>query len=306
MKKTAFLLFIIVISLCQYTNSQTITDFKNQPVPKYPATLKVLGIGNSFTDDGMEYLPDMLNAAGIKNVTLGKISLGGCSLERHDTLFVTGDTLYKYNKSYSGKNRWETERQHCALSYAIADEAWDIIVIQQASPFSGLYETYQPYLKRLITSILTTCPNAGVTLAWQMTWAYGSASTHTGFANYNKDQNTMYQAIIQAVKTMISETGIDLIIPSATTIQNLRASEINNPPADLTRDGYHIDFGAGRYALACTWFQSVIAPSLGITIQGNAFRTAKGAVPVDDRIAGICQKAAQQACSQQFKPIITN
>jgi len=46
-------------------------NLRNNPLPRYPETLKVLGIGNSFTDDSMQYLPNLLSSAGIKNVTLG-------------------------------------------------------------------------------------------------------------------------------------------------------------------------------------------------------------------------------------------
>ena len=32
--------------------------FPNYPIPQQPDTLRILGIGNSFTDDGMMYLPE--------------------------------------------------------------------------------------------------------------------------------------------------------------------------------------------------------------------------------------------------------
>ncbi|MDR3194701.1 MAG: hypothetical protein LBT76_05360 [Tannerella sp.] len=75
------------------TSTATVTGFKNPPLPHRPATLKILGIGNSFTDDGMQYLPDLLESAGIENVTLGKLSLGGCSLET-PPLFGAVETLH--------------------------------------------------------------------------------------------------------------------------------------------------------------------------------------------------------------------
>ena len=45
----------------------------NGPLPERPDTLRILGVGNSFTDDGMMYLPDLLRAAGIGNVVLGRL-----------------------------------------------------------------------------------------------------------------------------------------------------------------------------------------------------------------------------------------
>ncbi|MDR1224940.1 MAG: DUF4886 domain-containing protein [Tannerella sp.] len=275
--------------------------FRNNVLPRNPASLRILGIGNSFTDDGMQYLPDLLEHAGIENVTLGRLVLGGCSLERHYRLYTSGDPAYKYLKSYPGKNVWEEAKGQCTFRDAVADENWDIVVLQQVSQDAGMYETCQPYLRQLMDAIAVNCSNAGVCIGWQMTWAYGRASEHPGFANYNRSQTDMYDAIVRTVKTLTADTGIDIIIPSGTAVQNLRTGEMNNPPLDLTRDGYHIDLGAGRYTLACTWFQALIAPCLGKTVAGNSFRTKNGNVPVDDRTADACQKAAQHACSNRFE-----
>jgi hypothetical protein len=279
--------------------------FSNLPLPHQPISLKILGIGNSFTDDGMEYLPDLLAAAGVGNVTLGKLSLGGCSLQRHCTLYLSGDSAYSYKKSRAGVNRWETVRRKATLKEAVADEKWDIIILQQVSQLAGQYHSYQPWLDRLAEAVLSSCPNAGVRLGWQMTWAYGTASTHAGFAFYGRQQSAMYDSIVNAVQTMIAHTGIDIIVPSATAIQNIRATAVNNPPLDLTRDGFHIDLGAGRYILACTWFQALIAPCLGITVVGNSFQPAAGNVPVTDSNIAACQRAAQYACINRFAPSAT-
>jgi hypothetical protein len=311
MKNFFFRIILFVLPLALWQNQaggqettvgvRAITNFRNNPLPSNPGTLRILGIGNSFTEDGMQYLPDLLKSAGIGNVTLGKLVLGGCSLERHWQLYTSGDPAYRYQKSYAGENVWGKVKEKCTFTEAVADENWDIIVIQQVSHNSGKYETYQPYLKDLIDAIVVNCSNVGVCLAWQMTWAYGTASEHEGFGNYYRDQMTMYLSIVKAVKTMITDTGIDIIIPSGTAIQNLRTTGVNNPPADLTRDGYHIDLGAGRYTLACTWFQALIAPCLRETIAGNPFRISNGNVPVNDDNFRLCQQAAQYACAKRFE-----
>jgi hypothetical protein len=301
--RTLFAVLWLTLSLPQNAAGQTlpVPNFRNNPLPKNPASLKILGIGNSFTDDGMQYLPDLLKSAGIGNVTLGKLVLGGCSLERHHRLYHSGEAAYNYQKSFPGKNSWEDVKKQCTFTEAVADENWDVIVIQQVSSNAGIYATYQPYLKELIDAMVTHCSNAGVSLAWQMTWAYGTASTHEGFANYHRDQTEMYRAITQTVQTMIADTGIDIVIPSGTAIQNLRTTQVNNPPLDLTRDGYHIDLGAGRYTLACTWFQALIAPCLSTSIAGNPFLIDNGNIPVTPGNADACRKAAQYACSKRFE-----
>jgi hypothetical protein len=100
---------------------------------------------------------------------------------------------------------------------------------------------------------------------------------------------------------MSANTGIDIIIPSATAVQNIRNTALNNPPLDFTRDGYHIDFGAGRYLLACTWFQTLVAPCFNTTVSGNSFRIEAGNIPVTGNNSELLQKAARYACSKRFE-----
>ena len=78
----------------------------NFPLPVQPDTLRILGVGNSFTDDGMMYLPDLLAAAGIHNVVLGRLYYPGCSLRQHCEFDAADAPRYIYYKST--QNRWET------------------------------------------------------------------------------------------------------------------------------------------------------------------------------------------------------
>ena len=62
----------------------------------------------------------------------------------------------------------------------------------------------------------------------------------------------MYRAILQALDTQVKPTGaFEGIIPVGTAIQNLRTSYLGDT---LTRDGYHLSYGIGRYTAALTWF----------------------------------------------------
>ena len=104
MKRTLRLLLTVGLSLvCVSLFAQ---KFPNYPIPQQPDTLRILGIGNSFTDDGMMYLPELLEAAGIRNVVLGRLYIAGCSLERHCREYAGNAPAYIYYKSTS--NRWET------------------------------------------------------------------------------------------------------------------------------------------------------------------------------------------------------
>ena len=139
---------LLLFGLCILCSDAFARQFPNYPIPQRPDTLRILGIGNSFTEDGMEYLPDLLAAAGIENVILGRITLGGCSLERHCREYAADTDYYTYSKSTH--NRWETVLKKARLREGIADERWDIVIIQQVSGKAGMYLTYEPWLGHLV------------------------------------------------------------------------------------------------------------------------------------------------------------
>lgn len=292
-------LLLTVLLLCTASALRAQSPFPNYPLPQRPDTLRILGVGNSFTDDGMEYLPDLLEAAGIRNVVLGRIYYPGCSLEQHCRFDEAGEANYIYYKSTG--NAWRTVGTKTTLREAVGDERWDIVVLQQTSSHSGLYVSYQPWLDDLIRRVRTYCPNAGACLAWQMTWAYAADSTHGAFGRYDKNPGTMYAAIRDAVERLVADDYFDVVVPTGTAIELLRASERNNAPEDFTRDGYHLDFGCGRYTAACCWFQRLVAPVFRTTVVGNPFRpTHTEHTIVTDEAAECCQRAAQAACIQPF------
>lgn len=258
-------------------------------------TLRILAIGNSFSDDAMEYLPALLDNLGVENVSLARIYVAGCSLERHIRMYNNDEAAYQYYRSEAGRNRWVKAARNVSLRQALADGEWDIVVMQQASGFSGRYESYEPYLDSLISIVRRAQPRAR--LAWHMTWAYASGSTHPQFADYGSDRTQMYEAICGAVRQMLHEHPhtFRYLIPSGAVIESLRLSEVNNPPMDFTRDGYHMDFGAGRYALACTWYEVLIRPFTHRSMRNNSLLSIWGEMKVDDRMASYCRQAAWRA-----------
>ena len=278
---------------------EAIAFIQNRLLPSNPPALKILGIGNSFTEDATEYLPSLLKAAGLKSITVARIFNGGLSFQKHWENYTNNKPIYYYDKTDPQTNSWRFHKSEVTFADALADEKWDIIVIQQVSDDAGIHKTFQPYLNNLIKTILSKHPN--VHIAWHMTWAYSTNSSHPGFIKYNNNQNQMYQAIIGATKKMEIHTGIRIIIPSGTAIQNLRATSLNNPPFDLTRDGYHSDLGAGRYVEACTWYQTLIAPCFNIPITNNRFRVNAGNIPVTNENADLIQHAAQLAVKNKYE-----
>ena len=250
-------------------------------------TVRILAIGNSFSQDAVEqYLHELAEAEGISTI-IGNMFIGGCSLERHVKNARDNAPAYAYRKiGTDGKKR---ERGKMSLETVLADEDWDYVSLQQASPFSGMYETYEASLPELIEYVKARLPKK-TKLMLHQTWAYASTSRHSGFKNYNCNQLTMYQAIADAVKKAAKANKIKIVIPSGTAIQNARTSFIGD---HLNRDGYHLDVKIGRYTAACTWFERIFKHN----VVGNPY-TPEG---LDEARKAVAQKAAHAAVKHPYK-----
>ncbi|NLD26970.1 MAG: DUF4886 domain-containing protein, partial [Acholeplasmataceae bacterium] len=166
----------------------------------YSKQLKVLAIGNSFSDDAMEHLYHIAESYGVEKITLGNLYIGGASLELHHINSLTDEYVYYYRKNTNGI--WETT-ENVSLQAGIQDEAWDVFTVQQVSYLSGIVDSYQPQLHYLIKYIKELQRNSEAKIGWHMTWAYQEDSDHSEFYLYNQSQMQMYQGIIDAVKANI-------------------------------------------------------------------------------------------------------
>lgn len=213
-------------------------------------SIRILAIGNSFSDDSMWYLYDLLKQAGYKSIKLGNLYIGGCTLQTHADNITTGAGAYTYRINNDGK--WVDNNSHSSID-AIKSDDWDIITLQQASGSSGMPETYQPYITTITQKVKELCP--GAKLVWNMTWAYQGNSNHSEFPKYDKNQMTMYNAIVSAVSDkVLTNSDFVKVIPAGTAIQNLRTSLYGDT---VTRDGYHLSYDSGRLTAAMMWLKSL-------------------------------------------------
>ena len=220
-------------------------------------SLKVLAIGNSFSEDSMKWLYNIAQSKGYNNITLANAYIGGCTLQTHYNNSVSGSGAYTYQFNDSGEWRSISGK---SLEYCIKAEDWDLITLQQASGSSGMPDTYEPYLTNLIEYVNNTKTNPDAKLAWHMTWAYSQNSTHGEYYKYNNDQMTMYNAIVSATQSkVLPHDELSFVIPTGTAIQNIRSSAIGD---SLNRDGFHLDYNLGRYTAGLTWFAAITGESI--------------------------------------------
>lgn len=214
--------------------------------------IKILAIGNSFSEDAIEnYLYDLAKEAG-KKVIIGNLYVGGCSLETHLNNANTNNAAYSYRKVDKNGNKTTTDAY--SIAKGLADENWDYISMQQVSQNSGQLATYEASLPGLYKYVKEKSSNVNAKYLLHQTWAYQQNSTHDGFANYGKDQTKMYNAIVETVKDAANLVNIDMVVPAGTAIQNGRTSVIGDA---FCRDGYHLNEQYGRFTAACTWYEQI-------------------------------------------------
>ncbi|MDR0667115.1 MAG: DUF4886 domain-containing protein [Prevotellaceae bacterium] len=250
-------------------------------------TVRILAVGNSFSEDAVEqYLYELAQAEGIELV-VGNLYIGGCAIDRHLANARADAPAYEYRKIVEGR---KTNRAGIRLSEALREEAWDFVSLQQASPASGQYDTYNNTLPPLVDYVKHTLRHAACRIVFHQTWAYAQDATHPGFAHYHRNQSTMYAAIVDAVGKAVALSGIETVIPAGAAIQHGRATPIGDR---LTRDGYHLN-DVGRYIAACTWLEAL----LGKNAVGNRWRPPT----LTPEWAALAQEAAHAAVARPDTP----
>ena len=204
--------------------------------------MKILAIGNSFSEDATALLQLLAPKLFVRN-----LYIGGCSLERHCTEAKNNAAAYVYEE-----NGADSVGHFVTMADALTREKWDVITVQQASHDSGRKETYYPYLQELIAYIKK---HSAAEIVIHETWAYEYDSDHPGFAHYGNNQDTMWKAIKEAYETAAEREGLRMI-PVGEAIASLRKTPVfdkKNGGLSITRDGFHLSMNYGRYAAALVW-----------------------------------------------------
>jgi hypothetical protein len=137
------------------------------------------------------------------------------------------------------------------------------------------------------------------------TYSNGSNVLTNYFSN---SRDKMFETTTTVVKQLMANTGIDIVISSGATLENLRTTSLNvDNGMQLTRDSYHMDYGISRYAAACAVFETLITPTIGVKTSSCTYRyttsnTTSGSysTPVTDANAPIAQRAASAAVATPF------
>lgn len=277
------------------------------------AELKILFIGNSFTRDAVEHLPGMLDAAGLDKVKLVHMYYGGRTVPEYYSGFETKNDYTCY-MSFPGSGFW-VESKGRTIEYMAASDTWDIVTIQEHTGNSAAWlwtADEKDALQGLIDKVVSTQGENSPVFYYIMSQAYFDmdkiAQSQRPMMTFST-QDEMYDVIVSQAQKVMSEVSFNGgLIPTGTVLQNLRTSYLDTE-MNLTRDGYHMDYGIARYAASCAVFETLISPNFGgLLLDGNTYRydvtdetEGSWTTPVTDFSAPIALMAARYALETPYQ-----
>ncbi len=226
--------------------------------------IKILSIGNSFSQDAQRYLNAIAKKEGVevKNVNL---YIGGCTLRTH---YIN---MLNDKKAYSFAFKGEETGLKVSISEALSSDDWDIVTLQQASHLSGFENSYYPYLTEINDYVKKFCPHAKIYI--HQTWVYSDleAIKKRGY----ESPEHMYDSLVKCYKKAVKTIKADGIIPSGEVMWKASQKGVEK----VHRDGSHAALGIGRYMLALTWFKILC----GGDVTNNSFDNFDAPVSDEER-----------------------
>ena len=239
--------------------------------------MNILSIGNSFSQDAQRYLHRIAKADGFTLNTFN-LYIGGCSLSRHHRNMISEE------RAYTLEMNGESTEFKVSLKDALLNRDWDVVTIQQVSSKSPYYETYQPYLDKIVEYVRLCVPKAKIAI--HQTWAYEQDSHRLNIELGYNNHVDMFKDIEVSYEKAAGEINADLVIPSGKIFQRLIDSGIEK----VHRDTYHASLGLGRYALGLLWYKMLT----GNDVINNTFSDFDEEVPQTE--IKIAKKCVEEIC----------
>ena len=237
----------------------------------------LLSIGNSFSQDAQRYLYQIARADGVK-ITPINLYIGGCPLSLHYRNMMSGE------KAYLLEMNGQNTGFKVSLKEALLNRDWDVVTIQQVSQKSPYYETYSPYLDKLVEYVRLCVPKAKI--AVHQTWAYEQDSHRLNVELGYSNHTDMFRDIEESYKKAAEQICADFVIPSGKVFQMLIESGISK----IHRDTFHANLGIGRYSLGLLWY----AYLTGNNISKNTFSDFDE--EIQEEYIGIAKKCVTEIC----------
>lgn len=294
--------------------------------------LKVLDIGNSYTDDALAMIPELVESMNIdvSDMCLYKLIRGGSSFRSWVNHYYGKDAdVCNLTRVVGGLHVSCSEGEgksydSSLMRDVLTNEKWDLILIHQISNYAPYYsiwnsETDSGGLNELISILRYTQPQAAI----------GTLLVHSYMSGYSnnteKTSEARWRQIAMSTYHLCSNYGIGYVIPYGTAVENLRKvcgkqgnghgggyDRGGDDVYGFTRDGLHLGVGLARYTSSCCYYESLFGPRTGTSVKGcglrytcppdiTIFKYPEGCVNVTGENAGVAQMAAIAAVKKRYE-----
>ncbi len=250
--------------------------------PEEQKVLKVLSIGQSHSQDSIWLLQEVLRTERPEEEFFIAECLLSVTLVDHVANAKQDAPKYDYCVNTDGK--WDI-REGWTIKYALMDQTWDIVIINESSRMLGLESVMEKGLVQQMADYVHSILDYDFTLLYNWTWTTPEDQVfhHLQFdpqppgsfweaftRDYKADRKYHYDAMSQMLqKYILPIENIDGILYSATPIQyatevlGLPEGEVSDPnpdllpfsltPSSLYRDYIHLS-DYGRLYIAYQWY----------------------------------------------------
>jgi len=186
-------------------------------------TVRILSIGNSYSQDALSYIPFILpNIQSNIKVEIGILYMNGATLAQHYNNFINRTDAYTYYL-FKDSTAWSNLGAY-TIQGALKSQNWDIILLQQGSMSSFTWSTYQPYLNDLIDLIYSQI-SYPVKFGWMLT----QSRPKNGDTVFDDEEILEhFQAICENSQKVMNETLCEFLFPVGTAVQNARTTSLND------------------------------------------------------------------------------
>lgn len=244
-----------------YTHADTSLNIRGANADAYTVgkrlhkSIKILGIGNSYTRDILRWVWKILKEIGYDNVVVGHGYIGGITLAEQYESIIDDESQYhssfQYWKYYDSQDAHKSEANK-TLASIISDENWDVVIFQQQSDDAGQYASFVSDtfdINDFVSYIKTALPNAKIGIS--LTWSHSTGYAGEKFIEYYDGDPA---AQLTAIKTVIPQvanhmTECDYVVNYGLAIEEGRSNSYLDDLGDemLRTDKNHLYYGIPSY-----------------------------------------------------------
>ena len=270
---------------CSHSYSKTIPAKKSA---------KILFIGDNSTLGEIEYLDEILDEAGVRDITIATLNCDhakGATIDTQWANIIAAKTKYTLTKTVNGEKSYTYSQ---SFDSGLLSENWDYIVIGQALTKSGDASSYSS-LTDYVSYVSEKRSDSK--LLWNMSWALRQDSTHADFSLYENSTDKMYSEIISVAVSLVSSNDmIDGIVAVGTAVENLRSTALDD---SWTDSGILLGGTSGdgaKYAASLLFASEILSLEISELDYTPAASTKR-----EQSIYFMAKEAAELASADNFK-----